>query len=250
MLAHSRLSFDMGVANVAAVPVALLVGWLISASGFGRLLGSLMGMPFHELGHASVAWLSSRFAIPLPFFTIRYDEQSLFVGLVVAAFLGWSAYQAAREGSRFAAAVPLVLLCVLLILSLAVSARRTLMWEILSGALGELSFSGFLLIAFFFPMTDRSRWDFWRWVILLPAAIVFTQALRLWRTASLDVTQMPWGSAIGSESDGDMNRLVAQFDWQASELAGFYLRAGYLWLFVIGLACVYAAWRHYRAVNR
>ena len=71
MLAHSRLSFDTGVANVAAVPVALLVGWLISASGFGRLLGSLMGMPFHELGHASVAWLSSRFAFPLPFFTIH-----------------------------------------------------------------------------------------------------------------------------------------------------------------------------------
>ena len=54
---------------------------------------------------------------------------------------------------------------------------------------------------------------------------------------------MPWGSAIGSESDGDMNRLVRQFGWNATELAGFYLNVGYLGLTALAAAYAYAVYR-------
>jgi hypothetical protein len=74
--------------------------------------------------------------------------------------------------------------------------------------------------------------------------------MTLWRTASADVSQMPWGSALGSDSDGDMNRLVLQFAWNANELANFYLRTGYVCLAALGIAYVYAAYRLLRKRRR
>jgi hypothetical protein len=73
--------------------------------------------------------------------------------------------------------------------------------------------------------------------------LCFTQAMMLWRTASADVSQMPWGSALGSDSDGDMNRLVSQFAWKANDLADFYLRVGYLCFAALGIGYAYAALR-------
>ena len=57
--------FDEGLENLVAVPLVLLLSWWFCSSNFGRLLASLVGMPFHELGHAAGSWLSSRIAIPL-----------------------------------------------------------------------------------------------------------------------------------------------------------------------------------------
>ena len=129
------------------------------------------------------------------------------------------------------------------VLTLAVPARQTLMGQILSGALGELLFGAFLLIAFHFPLPDRTRWDFWRWVAIVPGALCFAQALLLWRTASGDLARMPWGSAIGSESDGDMNRLVREFGWTARELTDFYLTVGYACSAAIAATYLYAVIR-------
>ena len=244
-LAHSRSRFDVGLENLIGVPLVLLLSYLFSATLLGRMLASLVGMPFHELGHAAASWLSSRIAIPLPFFTVWYDDQSILMGLVVASALTWLGYHAHQERNRFGLATAVLLLTIQAVFTLALPARLTLMWQILSGALGELLFGAFLLVAFHFPLPDRLRWDFWRWVAIIPGALCFTHAMRLWRTVVSDVSQMPWGSAIGSDSDGDMNRLVQQFGWGANELAEFYLRNGYLCMAAIAGAYAYAIWRHY-----
>ena len=107
----------------------------------------------------------------------------------------------------------------------------------------SILFGAFLLISFHFPLPDRFRWDFWRWLVLLPASLCFMHALLLWRTVSADVSLMPWGSAIGAESDGDMNRLVQRFGWNANELADFYLGAAYLGLAAMVFTYGYAAFR-------
>jgi hypothetical protein len=124
-----------------------------------------------------------------------------------------------------------------------ISPRTTLMWQIMAGGLGEIFFGGFILIAFHYPLPDRFRWDFWRYIAVIPGSICFVQALVLWRTASKDVSQMPWGSAIGSESDGDMNRLVSNFGWEATDLAEFYLVASYVALAALVATYAYAVVR-------
>jgi len=249
-LAFSRSQFDVGPENLIGIPLVLTLSFLFCSTMLGRMLASMVGMPFHELGHAAASWLSSRIAIPLPFFTVWFDQQSVWMGLAVAAALGWLGYHAYQEGNRFALGVAGVLLAVQAVCTLALPANLTLMWQILSGALGELVFGAFLLVAFHFPLPDRFRWDFWRWVAIIPGALCFVHAMMLWRAAASDLRRMPWGSAIGSESDGDMNRLVAQFGWSAEELAGFYLRTGYVCLAAIVCTYAYAVWRQRDTAKR
>ncbi len=119
------------------------------------------------------------------------------------------------------------------------------MLQILGGALGELVLGALLLIAFHFPLPDRLRWDFWRWPALLPGAVCFGQAALLWIRSAGDASQVPWGAAIGDESDGDMNRLVRDFGWSAAELTSFYLKVAALSALALGLAYA-AAWRRYQ----
>jgi Zn-finger nucleic acid-binding protein len=242
-LTHSRSQYDRGMENLIAVPVVLLLSLLFCSTGFGRLLAFLVGMPFHEVGHATASWLSSRIAIPLPFFTFWFDDQSVLMGLIVAGVLGWLLFHTYREKNRFMFASASVVTLAWAVATFVIPPMQTLMWQILSGALGELVFGAFILVAFHFALPDRLRWDFWRWIILIPAGLCFTQAAMLWRTVSSDVSQMPWGSAIGSESDGDMNRLIQQHGWSANDLADFYLNVAYLGLAALVIAYGYAVYR-------
>lgn len=239
-LAHSRSRYDRGIENLIAVPLVLTLSWLFCSTALGRMLASLVGMPFHELGHAAASWLSSRIAVPLPFFTFWYDEQSVWMGVLVSGGLGWLMFHTLREKNHFMLAVAGLVTVLWTVATFIVSAQRTLMWQILAGALGEIVFGAFILVAFHFPLPDRFRWDFWRWVAVVPAGLCFIHAIVLWRTVSADVSQMPWGSAIGSESDGDMNRLVQQFAWNANDLASFYANAAYVGLAAIAAAYAYA----------
>jgi len=245
-LTHSRSRYDEGMENLIAVPVVMTLSWLLCTTGFGRLLASLVGMPFHEVGHAAASWLSSRIAIPLPFFTFWYDDQSVLMGILVAGVLAWLLLHTYRESNRFMLCSVAVVLLAWAVLTFFVPPSQTLMWQILAGALGEITIGAFLLIAFHFPLPDRFRWDFWRWVALIPAALCFTHAMMLWRSVSSDVSQMPWGSAVGTESDGDMNRLVQQFGWNANGLADFYASTAQLGLMALGVAYAYAIYRMLR----
>lgn len=244
-----RIPFDRGVGNVLGVPVVLAVALAFCSGQLGRFLAALVGMPFHEIGHALASWLGSRLAVPLPFFTIWLNEQSWWFGLFMASLLGWFGFHSWREGRPFGVVVAGATLASQLFVSWLLPSRLSEMFQILGGALGEIGLGALLLTAFHFPLPDRLRWDFWRWPLLVPGAICFVQALLLWSRAVDDTSQMPWGSAIGSAADGDMNRLVRDFGWSARGLARFYATSA--WLALIAIAGSYGwAWHRYRRARR
>ncbi|HWO14499.1 MAG TPA: hypothetical protein VNN80_33570 [Polyangiaceae bacterium] len=243
--AFNRSSFEHGALNVAAAPATLGLCLWIATGPLGAFFAALVAMPFHELGHALTSWLSSRIAVPLPFFTVWYDEQSLWFGLVLALGLGWLAYHSRRERTRFGLWLALGLLALQLGLSWLVPARLTRMLQIAGGALGELVLATLVIVGFHFPLPDRLRWDFWRWLALPPAALCLAHAWLTWLAARRDPARIPWGAAIGDQADGDMNRLVFDYGWTAQQLTAFYLRAGVSCALVI--AGAYAlAWRRTR----
>jgi hypothetical protein len=237
------ISFDGGAGNRLGAPLALAFGFAFGATSAGQFFGSLVSMPFHELGHALASWLGSRFAVPLPFFTVWSNDRSLLFGLALAGLIAWFGFRSLRERRRFGLVVAGALLGAQLWLSCFVSARASLMCQILGGALGEIVLGGLVLVAFHFPLPARLRWDFWRWPALLPGGVCFGHAALTWLAAARDARRVPWGSAIGDESEGDMNRLVNAFGWNAAGLARFYLTAACLTALVIGAAYVLALGR-------
>jgi hypothetical protein len=244
-----RVSFERGTANWLAAPVALVLALLFCSTAAGRFFGALISMPFHELGHALTSWLSSRFAVPLPFFTVWHAEQSVLFGLLVAGTITAFGARSWLERRRFGVLLALVLLIAQVGMSWLVPARLTSMLQILGGALGEIVLGALVLVAFHFPLPDRLRWDFWRWPALAPGSICLAHALLLWARAVRDVRHVPWGAAIGNESDGDMNRLVDVFGWRASELASFYLKAAVLSVLFLVVAQAWAWQRSRRATS-
>ncbi len=224
-LDESRSSFELGLENVLGVPMALALAGLFCATSLGGFVARLGAMPFHELGHALASWLTARPAVPLPFFTFWWSEQSIFAGLIVLGALGWFGVHSWLERRTFGVVLAGALFGAALIGSFLLDAETSLMLQILGGALGEIVFGALLLIAFHFPLPDWLRWDFWRWPALLPAALCYVQALLLWLQACSDAQYLPWGSAVGDASDGDMNRLVDGFGWTPLGLAQFYLVA-------------------------
>jgi hypothetical protein len=244
-----RLGFDHPWVDLLALPVALLLGWLLSAGRFGRLLLFPLQIQFHELGHAVVAWLSSRAALPLPFgFTFWRESQSSFVALCMLFLIGAFGYRADREGSRFGVGLAFVLAGAWLWLSRGISAERSLMWVIAGGCAGELWISALVMLGFYFPLPDRLRWDFFRFLALPPAAAVWLAAARLWRRVARGTALLPRGSILGAgDANGDMDRLLDHYDFTPAGLARLYFGLAVC----SGLLClgVYA-WFALRAVRK
>ena len=131
---------------------------VLARAGDGcRFLGALVGMPFHELGHAIASWLGSRIAVPLPFFTIWLLDQSWFFGALVSAVILWFGYHSWREQSRFGLIVACMVLVAQGVVSWVVSTERSAEIQLLGGALGEIILGAGLLAAFHFPLPDRLR---------------------------------------------------------------------------------------------
>jgi Peptidase M50B-like len=62
---HDPFSFDSQTVNIAALPLVVLIAWLVNLS---PLVFFLRGFHIwvHEFGHATVAWLVGKRALPLP----------------------------------------------------------------------------------------------------------------------------------------------------------------------------------------
>jgi hypothetical protein len=247
-LSGERLGFDDPWVNLLALPCALLLSWLVSLTTLGRLLLYPVQIQFHELGHAIFAWLSSRAALPLPFgFTFWREDKSLFTGACVLFLLGVLAYRGFHEGRRFAVALAGLLLAVFTTLTLIVHNDTSLMLMIAGGIAGELTLTTLAIVAFFFPMPDRLRWDFFRFLVLVPAVGVWLEGARLWRGVVRGQRELPMGSIrSATDGSGDLDRLIADHHFTPEGLGDGY----YALVVVTGLILVLTyGWFAYRSLR-
>lgn len=252
-LVGSRLGSNDPFLALLAQPLALLFAWLFTMSLFGRLLAMGAQIQFHELGHALPAWLSSRAALPLPFgMTFIRDEPGVFTGLCVAFLASVVLYRGYVEERRATLLAGAGLLLGWLVLTFGVAPARSRMLVLLGGFVGELCLPALMLVAFHLRLPDRLRWDFFRFLALPFAACAYMGALRLWLGIAHGSVQLPMGSFLPGDGNGDFDRLIAEYGFsQASiiRVGTSCARAS-----VVGLGAHYAwlalnAWRQIRATR-
>lgn len=205
------------VASGAGVPLVALAALAATSSGpVAFLLSAGFAMPLHELGHASMAWLCGRAALPFFFQTLAGSpELSLLVFPLVTASLGWAAQAAWRRGRKGLGLACGALLAFSVAASLALSneARRKLV--LFAGCGGELWGGAALVVLFFEELPYASRWPRQRWFFLALGLTVYVLAARRWAAGDI-----PWGSFVGG--DGDMDQLRDRFGWSEGTIVWAY----------------------------
>jgi hypothetical protein len=218
-------SFNNRFSNALVFPALLLLGMMLDAMPMTKFLLRGISIWIHEFGHATIAWLSGRRAIPLPFGWTNYSlDRSIFVYFGVLTLLGLLFWAGWRQQRRW----PMVLAGSLAIMQFymtwMMSENTFGMLEAFGGVGGEFYLSTLLIASFYFPMPEYWRWDFWRYPAILAAAFTFWGISSLWRDIKRGVQDIPWGSLWGGQGDagGDMNQLKEQFGWRDGQIVNTY----------------------------
>ncbi len=221
---YSPTSFDSPVVKAVAPPLVILLALAFKASAIGFLLEGFH-VWIHEVGHASVAWLSARPAVPLPFgWTNVEPNKSLLLYLAfLAAFLalgiaGW------RERKAWPMVLSAVLVGTQTYMTWSLSEDRARQWMIFAGVGGEFYLSAAMVCLFYFEFPEKFRWGACRYVVIFIGAASFFQSYSFWKQVKRGTEGIPFGSMINGEDDGggDMNILMEDYRWTQHQIISTY----------------------------
>jgi hypothetical protein len=227
---------------ILSLPVAFLLA--LGAQYFppAQFALYLATVQIHEFGHAFMAWLSGRRALPLFIgWTNVNPERSLLVYACFAFLIGVTIWKSCQHRAWYLAGVGVVLLLFQAWFTFRLDMDQFEALMVWGGVGGEFWISTLLVIAFYFKMPDKVRWDFFRYIGLFVGAYTFLRSYLLWRQISNREASVPWGTMWGGETDagGDMNRLTEDFGWSDHQLIRSYMRTAHFCLF--GMVGTYLA---------
>jgi len=208
-------SFDSPVVKAVAPPLVAALGVLCKLSSVGFLLEGFH-VWIHEFGHASIAWITGRPAVPLPFgWTNVEPHRSLLLYLGILVALGVLVGAGWRERKAWPMVLGLVLIAPQALLTWVLPADRACEWMIFGGVGGEFYLAAAMICLFFFEFAAWFRWGSCRYLVLFIGAGSFFESYVFWKKVQSGVEGIPYGSMINGEGDGrgDMNLLVNDFHW-------------------------------------
>ncbi|MBD1917838.1 MULTISPECIES: hypothetical protein [Cyanophyceae] len=233
------LSFQNRYSNGLIFPGLLLLGVLMNAMPIVNALLFGIKIWLHEFGHATVAWLSGRQALPLPIGWTSYNPQrSGLVYLAILVLLGLLFWVGRREGQRWPMVLATVLAVVQFYMTWLLPAERFDMLMAFGGVGGEIYLSALLMVGFYFPLPHYFRWDFYRFPVVLGAAFCFWGQVWLWQQVPKGKASIPFGSLWGEAEHGDMNQLIDIHGWMPGNVIGTYGTLTHLCL--LGIVGIYA----------
>lgn len=241
------LAFDNRYSNGLIFPVLLLAGMLMNAMPIVNALLWGIKIWIHEFGHATVAWLAGRRAIPLPIGWTSVDpRRSLFVYLGILVLLGLLYWAGRREQKRWLMGLAIALAIVQFFMTWLISADTFDMLLSFSGVGGEIYLSALLMVSFYFPLPEYFRWDFYRFPVVLGAAFCFWGQVWLWQQVPRGKASIPFGSLWGEADHGDMNQLINVHGWTPGDIIGTYGAIAHLCLLGIFAVYAYTLFRQHR----
>jgi hypothetical protein len=241
------LSFQNRYSNGLVFPSLMLLGMLMNAMPIVNALLYGIKIWLHEFGHATVAWLAGRQAIPLPFgWTNINPQRSLFVYLGVLTLLGLLFWAGRREGKRWPMGLAIGLAVVQFYMTWLLPENTFDMLLYFGGIGGEIYLSALLIVGFYFPLPNYFRWDFYRFPVVLGAAFCFWGQLWLWGQIRRGRASIPFGAMWGEAEHGDMNQLANVHGWTPGDIIGTYSAIAHLCLFAIVAVYGYTLVRQHR----
>jgi hypothetical protein len=227
-------SFDSALVNCLAVPVMGLLAIVTTRSGFRFFLEGFV-VWIHEFGHATMAWLTGKRALPLPVgWTNISDEKSYFVYFGVLGLLGLLGVAGWREGKT----APVVLAVGLAILqgymTWVLPPERARLWIVFGGCGGQFYLSALMIVLFYFEFPEKFKWGVCRYVFLFIGAGSLYATYTFWKKVQHGEMPLPYGTMVNGEEDegGDLNTLSGDFHWNDRFIIATYNH--------IGAACLVA----------
>ncbi len=241
------MSFNNRYSNGIFFPALLAIGMILNAMPiFNSLLWGIK-IWIHEFGHAVVAWLAGRQAIPLPIgWTNVNPERSFFVYVGILILLGLLFWAGQKEGKRWPMVLAVSLAIVQFVMTWLMSPNTFDMLLAFGGIGGELYLSTLLMVSFFFPMPTYWRWDFYRYPVVLGAAFTFWGQFWLWKSIRWGQGSIPFGAMWSDAEHGDMNILVNRHSWEPGDLISTYNTVANLCFLALFGVYAYVLYRQHR----
>ena len=229
-----------------ALPTAFLVSLFVASVDFLRILSFLFStIPLHEMGHALIAWMGGRWAIPLGAIVptagmtlISYSRSLLCIFLFFTLLLV-ALYWAFTKQYRYHLNLLLLIFGLSCYLTFGIDEMELAGIVSMGGILGEIVLSTFLIVSFYYNLTTRFRWDFWRFPALLFGTTAFLNTALQWYRIKNNLEAMPMGSAISAEGardmSGDLNQLILA-GWSPGQITLIY------WSFIKTCALIIATY--------
>lgn len=237
---YDPTSFDSPIINGIAPILVAGLAILFQMCPLGFLLEGFH-VWIHEVGHASVSWLSGRPALPLPFgWTNAEHDRSLVLYFGVLLALGALAVAGWRERVAWPIVLATALLAAQTYMTWILPEDRAHLWMIFGGVGGEFYLSAAMIGLFYFEFPEKFKWGGCRYLVLFIGAASFYESLTFWKRVKRGLEGIPYGSMINGEDDGggDMNILANDYHWTQHRIIFTYNHLADACL--VSLAVVYA----------
>ena len=244
------LSFQNRYSSAIIFPALSILAIALNIMPVTKFLLRGVNIWFHEFGHATIAWLSGRRAIPLPLGWTNFDpNRSLFVYFSILLLFGGLYWAGRRENRRWPMVLAIALALSQFWMTWLNSPRTFNLLFSFGGIGGEFYLCAFLMVSFFFSLPDYFRWDFYRFPFVLGAAFTFWHNIFFWRQIDRGQASIPWGTLWGGSNDagGDMNQLL-QYGWSSQQIIDTYNLVGGCCLIAIICTYFYFAFKQNRTV--
>lgn len=239
------VSQESWLINLLALPAVIGFAWLVNLSPLGFFLKGFH-VWMHEFGHATVAWLTGRRALPLPIgWTSIEPERSTFVYFGVLFLLGVLAVAGWRERKIWPILIALLVAPLQFYMTWRMPEHRADLWVAFGGVGGEFYLSTLFMLLFYLQLPDKFRWGACRYFFLFIGASSFLNIYLFWRQVKFGAESIPWGSMVQGEEDagGDMNILRDDYGWNNHFITGTYTGVGAACLTVLAVTYLLFALR-------